>query len=161
MTNRNPTTRFAARVLLVDEADRLLLVRVLDPVSGSSWWAAPGGGVESNETFEAAAVREIEEETGLGALVLGPCVWLREHRGEFMGQRFHVVERIFFARVSAFAPNSDRYTELERQVQTDARWWSLRELEASTEAFAPRRLVDLYKRLLKSGPPALPIDVGV
>lgn len=142
-------------------AARVLLVRFVDPASGRTWWATPGGGVDANETFEAAAQREIAEETGLALLDLGPCVWTREHRGDFMGRPFHVVERIFLARVSAFEPTSAGYTELERQVQTEARWWTLDELEASQEEFAPTRLALLLGRLLRWGPSVQPIDVGV
>jgi ADP-ribose pyrophosphatase YjhB (NUDIX family) len=48
----------------VDAADRLLLVkRSVDPKKG--FWCLPGGFMELNETPEAAALRELHEETGL------------------------------------------------------------------------------------------------
>jgi ADP-ribose pyrophosphatase YjhB (NUDIX family) len=119
-----------------------------------------GGGLDPGESFEAAALREIAEETGLNEFVLGPCVWTREHRGQFLGRPFHVQERLFFARVAAFEPTSDGYTELERRVQAEARWWTTVELQASQATFAPSRFVALFSDLLQAGPPSEPIDVG-
>ncbi|MFD6415880.1 NUDIX domain-containing protein [Streptomyces sp. NPDC060194] len=60
------TTRHAtARVLCVDAADRVLLMRWRDPVGGKLIWEPPGGGVEAGESLLVAARRELVEETGL------------------------------------------------------------------------------------------------
>lgn len=66
--------RFAT-VLLVDPQGRLLLQeRDEHPVIDPECWGAPGGHVEDGEDDEAAAYRELEEETGIalppGALEL-------------------------------------------------------------------------------------------
>jgi len=54
----------AACVVLIDNRQRLLLVkRRVAPKAGM--WCLPGGFVESGETPEKAAVRELMEETGL------------------------------------------------------------------------------------------------
>ena len=153
--------RETARVLLIDERDRLLLARVIDTVRGATFWCTPGGGLDPGESFETGAMREVAEETGLAVFDLGPCIWVREHRGTFMGHDFHVFERLFVARVPTFEPFAAAYTELEKLVQVEMRWWSLDELEAAGVAFAPTRLPALYRKLLEEGAPAEPIDVGV
>ncbi|MBU0585085.1 MAG: NUDIX domain-containing protein [Alphaproteobacteria bacterium] len=56
--------------------DRLLLVLRARPPS-RGYYAFPGGHVEEGETLEAAARRELAEETGLEALALAPLVMLR------------------------------------------------------------------------------------
>lgn len=58
----------AACVVLIDDHNRLLLVkRGVAPKKGM--WCLPGGFVESGETPEQAAVRELHEETGLTGLI--------------------------------------------------------------------------------------------
>jgi ADP-ribose pyrophosphatase YjhB (NUDIX family) len=61
----------AVGVLLLD-GERVLLVRRARPPQAGRW-TVPGGGVELGETLEAAAARELREETGL-ACALGPVV---------------------------------------------------------------------------------------
>jgi len=41
------------------------------------------------------------------------------------------------------------------------RWWTLEELEATSEVLVPRRLPELLRDLLVNGPPAAPIDAGI
>ena len=58
--------RRAARVILLDDSDRVLLLRGHDvdqPERG--WWFTVGGGIDAGEDARAAAVREVREETGL------------------------------------------------------------------------------------------------
>ena len=59
--------RIGTRVLLVDEEERLLLLRYVD--NGKYIWVPVGGGVEPGETIEQTARREIVEETGFLARV--------------------------------------------------------------------------------------------
>ena len=150
--------RDAVRALVVDESDRVLLVRFEFP----RWvgWATPGGGVNPRETDEDAIRRELAEEVGLDAFSLGPLIWTRTHLfelGEWDGQ----VERYYLVRTEAFAPAPGlTWAELNAEHVTDVRWWTLAELEASVGQFAPSRLPLLVRELILHEPPAESIDVG-
>jgi 8-oxo-dGTP pyrophosphatase MutT (NUDIX family) len=56
-----PILMVGAAVLIVDEENRLLLMKRSD----SGCWGPPGGAVEPGEVVEIAARREAREETGL------------------------------------------------------------------------------------------------
>jgi 8-oxo-dGTP pyrophosphatase MutT (NUDIX family) len=71
-----PVNRATSRVLLFDREQRFLLFLTKAPdTSGVARWLTPGGGVDAGESHHAAAVRELEEETGLALPDLGQPVW--------------------------------------------------------------------------------------
>ena len=159
--NEAPIPRHAARVLLIDEADQVLLVRFEDPDSREIWWAAPGGGLERGETHEDAARREIREETGLEKVELGSWIWSRRHVFRLGGILYHQHERYFLTRVASFRPRVLHLERDEAQAFRDLRWWSPAELAASGDRLVPADLSALLCDLLAHGPPVQPLDVGI
>ncbi len=64
-------SRLASRVILVDQDRRVLYLNASEPKTGHAFWVMPGGGLEHNESFEEAAIREAYEESGC-TFSLGP-----------------------------------------------------------------------------------------
>jgi len=153
--------RQAARAVVLDPDDRILLVRFEFPTRG--FWATPGGGVDEGETHEQAIVRELAEEAGLAEVELGPWIWTRTHvfpfeSGLWDGQ----VERYVLVRAPSFDPVPQFSAEaLAAEYVTAIRWWTQAELAAGGTEFAPTRLPELVAALLRDGPPREPVDVGV
>ncbi|MCC7366448.1 MAG: NUDIX domain-containing protein [Dehalococcoidia bacterium] len=162
----NPVVRHAARILLLDDDDRLLLFRWQVPSEGAAdsrtVWITPGGGLDAGETHEAAAVRELWEETGLQGVPIGPCVWERSHvfriHDYWMDQR----ERYFVARAPHGLVDSTNWTREEQEWFREHRWWQARDIVAAREErFAPRMLGELLIAGLTGGFPAHPLVVDV
>jgi 8-oxo-dGTP diphosphatase len=153
--------RLAARAVVLDGTSAILLVRF--DFGDRVVWATPGGGVEDGETDEHALRRELAEEAGLEAFELGPLVWTRTHRLPMGGGRWDgQTERYYVARTARFEPLPRlTWEELRSEGMTAVRWWTLDELETTTELFAPSRLPLLVRDLVRNGPPAEPLDVGV
>jgi 8-oxo-dGTP diphosphatase len=59
-------------------------------------WTLPKGKLEADESWEDAAVREVEEETGLRCRILGPEPFVsryQDRRGRSKEVRYYVMER--------------------------------------------------------------------
>jgi G:T/U-mismatch repair DNA glycosylase/ADP-ribose pyrophosphatase YjhB (NUDIX family) len=152
--------RAAVRAVVLDPADRILLVRFAFP--DKDVWASPGGGLEADETHELAITRELAEESGLRDFELGPWVWTRDHWFVGMSGLGGQAERHYLVRTAAFEPVPEwTAAELRAEGIVEQRWWTLEELLGSDAIFAPRRLPELVRGLVETGPPSEPLDVGV
>jgi double-stranded uracil-DNA glycosylase len=134
--DEEPAPRMAVRALIVDERDRILLLR-WERTLGSSFWVTPGGGVEPGETDRQALLRELREEVGLTDPKPGRRLW----RAEFVTPEFAMGggwlrqrDDVYLVRVRAAdvsVPN------LVDEKVMGHRWWTLVELERSTDLFGP------------------------
>jgi 8-oxo-dGTP diphosphatase len=153
--------RQAVRALLIDPADRVLLVRFEFPTA--TRWALPGGGLEPGETHVAALRRELAEEVGLSNADIGPHIWDRLHivpflNGSYDGQR----ERIHLVRCGGFDARPQlSWEQMNAEFVYELRWWTADEIGASDMHFVPHELHMLVTALLIDGPPLEPIDVSV
>ncbi|MCP2163632.1 NUDIX hydrolase [Goodfellowiella coeruleoviolacea] len=144
------TPRTGARVLLLDPADRVLLIHALDPADpGHHWWELPGGGLDEGEDLRTAARREVAEETGIVLGTLGLKLWVRESRFRYQGRDHHRVDHVFLGRVPDTAPRVPlRPTANEKAGLVERRWWSLDELRRCRDKLLPATLPALLDDLL-------------
>ncbi|MFK3983924.1 NUDIX domain-containing protein [Micromonospora sp. NPDC050397] len=137
-----PTYRPAVRVICLDAAERVLLLRWRDPYDGALLWEPPGGGVESGETPFDAARRELAEETGFdpAGVVDAPVPVERDVR--WNGRRFVGPEDFFPARLAGQRPALTRAGLLpDEQVNLDSyAWVAVTELDSLSDRLEPPRL---------------------
>ena len=151
--------RMTVKLLLLDEDDRVLLIRSTDPRSGAQCWYPVGGGVERGESLQQAARREAHEETGLASLPVGSPVWTRDHTYEYDGRTVEVHEDWLLLRVPHFAPRPASPSEYETKTIAGFHWWKVDDLSQTTDAVLPPGLGGLLSSLLRDGLPRMPIDI--
>ena len=156
-----PTPRPSARILLVNEADEVLLQRVFDPYNLLEMWLTPGGAVEAGESFEDAARREMWEETGLARRELGPWVWKRRHVWRSDTESFESFERYYVVRTPRFDAEPHLLGRMEAGALKEHRWWSVPDIRRSSEVFVPLRLGEFLEPLVRGEIPERPLDTGI
>ena len=142
--------RLTSRILLFDEAGRVLLFRTKAPdTSGFSRWITPGGGVDPGEDHLQAAVRELFEETGLVVETVGEPVWNHDFDVVWDAADHSTGHAEFYVHITQnFEPVNTNWTPEEHVDVEDSRWWSLAELESTTEPFEPAELPQLVRTYL-------------
>ncbi|ECL4318252.1 NUDIX domain-containing protein [Salmonella enterica] len=113
-----------------------------DALNGKSYWATPGGGLESNESFEQAALRELREETGIIKNDVGPQVATRSFPMMLpSGETVLAEEHFFIVNVEKTDTDKSGWSNNERKVIRDQYWWTLEELQLTKETIFPRDLI--------------------
>ncbi|WP_255465426.1 NUDIX hydrolase [Frigoribacterium sp. NBH87] len=151
MTER--IVRPTSRLLVLDEHDRLLLMMTKAPdTSGAARWITPGGGVDPGESHEEAAVRELHEETGQVVAEVGPVVRVDDFDVPWdAADHTHGHAEFFVVRLPHFEVVDDDWTDDERVDILESRWFSLDELESTTDPVEPVDLAATVAEALRAG----------
>jgi 8-oxo-dGTP pyrophosphatase MutT (NUDIX family) len=146
--------RRAVRLVVLDRDDHVLLLHIREPLhpESGSVWELPGGGIDAGETHVDAALRELTEETGLvaDAAAVGPANWRRSVTFKHAGARRLQHEMVVAVRLDEVAPTVETTQQLPDELETflGARWWTVAEVEASSDRFFPGSLPDYLRRFL-------------
>jgi 8-oxo-dGTP pyrophosphatase MutT (NUDIX family)/catechol 2,3-dioxygenase-like lactoylglutathione lyase family enzyme len=152
--------RLAARVVLLDPDGRVLLMRYDDPLPNGPHWSTPGGGLERGEDFPAGALRELAEETGWTDITLRDEV---ARRGFVMrlggdGPDVYQDERLYQARTAVAQREIRGVAAMHASDGIAAwRWWTLAELESTTESVWPGNLASLVRDAQEEAPMTQPM----
>ncbi|MGW2777299.1 NUDIX hydrolase [Streptomyces olivaceoviridis] len=153
MTTPTPPLREAARAVVLDADNRVLLLRYDE---NGGFWATPGGSLEDGEDHATATLRELSEELGIGEKTVELGAQLAERSTDHLvgGREVRQVEKYFLTRISAtdVAPAQASQPDNIREH----RWWTLAELRATVETVYPLRLADLLTDVLAHGAPVRP-----
>ncbi|EBY9988285.1 NUDIX domain-containing protein, partial [Salmonella enterica subsp. enterica serovar Derby] len=137
--------RPSSRLIIISPENQVLLFffsHENDALNGKSYWATPGGGLESNESFEQAALRELREETGIIKNDVGPQVATRSFPMMLpSGETVLAEEHFFIVNVEKTDTDKSGWSNNERKVIRDQYWWTLEELQLTKETIFPRDLI--------------------
>jgi len=153
--------RRAARVVVLDPADRVLLINARDPFRRDDlgWWEIPGGGIDRGESTEDAVRRELWEEAGIRDADIGACVWTQTVRFTFAGLRFNQDEWVHVARCDGTATRPGGLEALEALAFGEQRWWSMDALLLERPRTIPYRLIEFLPDLIAGGHLGGPHDI--
>lgn len=154
--------RRSARIVLLNHHNHLLLMNVVLP--DRSLWCTIGGGIKQGETPEIAAARETFEETGLADddITWQGVIWQGEHLLDRNGTLMLHQEIFILAYTQRLNIVPQNFTEQEKTVVKDFKWWTLQELWKTTEFIVPPSLIRHIEPIMNGQVPkeAYTIDLG-
>ncbi|MGA3089547.1 MAG: NUDIX domain-containing protein [Terriglobales bacterium] len=145
-----PDLRHASRLILLDGQWRVLLFRHAGKY-GEPFWAPPGGGLESGETFEQAAWREACEELGLTRFTLRR-LWERVTDFLYIDHPVHQREWFFLIEGELPTISSDVEKVHKQEGILEMRWWTTAEIESTRKSVFPEELASEFRNISTDSP---------
>ena len=146
--------RDTVRLVLMNQHNCVLLIKIEtelprfpDIPESRVRWITPGGGVEPDETFEQALIREAWEEIGLRLEDTGTCVWTETPIWMIEDEPVHFNIRYYFVRINDHQVKPGLLTEEESDIFREFRWWSVDEMRNTKEFVFPPGMPDLIAPL--------------
>ena len=141
--------RPAVRVVCLDGAARVLLLRWRDPFDASIVWEPPGGGIDPGETPLQAARRELVEETGLDPSSIVDSQIVVQRDTVWNGKHFVGPEPFFLARFAGDSPplGRDGLMPDEQVNLTGHAWLPVAQLSDVDGRLEPPELADVINAL--------------
>jgi 8-oxo-dGTP diphosphatase len=151
--------RRSARLIVLNSLDQVLLFQFDDPAirdpadprgeaQPTIFWCTPGGGLDPGESYEQAAHRELWEETGLRVDSLGAPIFDEVKLVHIHGKPKLHRNRYFLIRVPTSELSISQFTPIEVETYRSHRWWTVAELETTSEDVFPSQLAVLVREVL-------------
>ena len=106
------------------ENGKILLLNHIGIRENADFWCPPGGGLQFGETIEECLKREFLEETNT-EIIVGKFLTVNE----FVNPPLHAVELFYEVKIINGIPKKGTDPEMEEQIITDLRWFSLEEIK--------------------------------
>ena len=158
----------SVRILLINKRKELLLMKASDPSTtrtdgkyNGDFWFLVGGQIEARETLNQTTERELFEETGLKEedYKIGPLVWIGDFELILSGVPRQMKQDFIVVKTKKSEISTEHFTENEKKVVKEMRWFSLDEIKKSREIIYPINLKDKLEDILEGRYPETPFDI--
>lgn len=135
----------------------------IDGTYRGPFWFTIGGGIETGESLEQAAIRETFEETGISSdkLDLGKLVWIEQQDLIFKNTPTRMINHYFLASTAVKEISMQHLTDYEKTVINELKWFAPSDIADWHEPIYPSNLYQYLIQLLEGEIPDSPIHIPV